>query len=98
MKKRIKSASESSSHRSNTNSAIYPLDPNLYICAQQSQSSSALRSPLQTLNINVNEEPNTILTDASIAATQVTNIKRRYACKICGESGHNAQKCNKQHK
>jgi len=96
--KRIKSASESSSHRSNTNSAINPLDPNLYIRAQQSQSSSALRSPLQTLNINVNEKPNTILTDASIAATQVTNIKRRYACKICGESGHNAQKCNKQHK
>ena len=76
MKKRIKSASESSSHRSNTNSAINPLDPNLYIRAQQSQSSSALRSPLQTLNINVNEEPNTyVLTDASIAATQVTNIK-----------------------
>ena len=31
-----------------------------------------------------------LLTDVFIVATQATNIKQRYACKICGESGHNA--------
>ncbi|CAG8460908.1 9426_t:CDS:2 [Funneliformis caledonium] len=84
-------------HYRSTNSAINPLDPNLYPYTQQSYNTNTqvmqhLQSSFALKTLNSNE----IFTNEK-SNTDKNSNKRKYICKVCREPGHNARKCTKQH-
>ena len=109
--KRIKSSSERTSHINTKNSAINPTDPNLFI--RVSDQPSSLRIPFSVIEPSNIERTNNVEGCNSVGGNnnneECNNVgryvadenscKRKYICKICGESGHNSRnkaKCSKQ--